>query len=222
MNRSICPLLCSDENILPFDNLTRNFISFCGSKNDDSCYSVNNLLSTVEFDIYIGKKIYTIKANFYVSTILYLLINRSMTFKELVQRLSVSEDYAGKLIIQLHKLKFIKRTGKGAKFNDDDVLSFNTNFSNTKNIILIPVLYTSTIEKYIKAMKNEAIDCKALRILKQRMTVEKNELIHLVIEGLNNKFAVTPDQVLKMIERLNGQYLSREVIDGKETYKYIG
>lgn len=100
MKSSICPFNSTKEiPNTPFTNYSHRFTDFCESKNDKMKYEINNTLSMCELSITIGEKEYIVKSNFYVSTILLSLIEKSMTFIELVQRLNSDKAYVGKLIL---------------------------------------------------------------------------------------------------------------------------
>lgn len=211
---------------LPSD-YTQKFIDFCESKKEPTPhhYYVNNEFSMCELVITIGGKEYTVKSNFYISTILLSLIEKDMTFNELVQRLDVSEQYTIQLLNILFRLKLIKKTGDDSRIEGDDVLCFNTDFRSTNKYIMIPIMLDIDpiiTKRIIENEKRESIKRCIIRNLIQSRTIEKDRLVFLVIYSLNPKFFISPNDVFKEINFLTNECISVEQFDGKEIIKYIG
>lgn len=128
---NIIPLQVTDscDKFRKFYRLTKltndlevnNYLSFC---------SLNLTFPTI-------KKAYTVRANFYTTTILLSLSENKLTFARIVELLGCDKKYVSKLIKQLHWLKLIKRIGESAALRDDDVFYINPKYKGTKKHIYI-------------------------------------------------------------------------------------
>lgn len=221
MPKYICPVHTTTNELVnsPLFDICEQFKQFCKSKKNNE-YEINSQLSICELTLkFPNSKEYTIKSNFYTSSILLALSEKELKFFEIVDLLKSDKKYISLLIKQLNELKIIKRLGESNILKDNDVFCLNPNFTSSNNVIqLVPILPKPRIDLVAKFEKEEAIKLCIIRQIKLHNRIERNQLLHVVEQILNNSFNIDQDQINCELNKIIGSYISKSIEDGKEIY----
>ncbi|KAL9935024.1 hypothetical protein V8E36_006100 [Tilletia maclaganii] len=127
------------------------------------------------------------------------------------------------------KHKILLKEPKGKDINPGDRFCFNLNFTAPLARIKIaqvvgkvetPVERKETAEKVEEERKSVTEAC-IVRIMKNRKTMEHNELLNEVIRQLSSRFVPSPSSIKKRIEALiDREYLERSE-QGRGLYNYV-
>lgn len=126
------------------------------------------------------------------------------------------------------KHRILKKSSKGKTIADDDVFTFNGEYSSKLKRVKIPLVSakeTSVVSEDIPQPVEEErrllIEAAIVRIMKARKTLQHNELIAEVTRQMNSRFCAVPAFIKKRIESLiERDYLQRGN-DDRRMYTYM-
>ena len=161
-----------------------------------------------------------------------LLFNNHNTFsfKEIKQATNIQDVELRRCLLSLYAGKFrvICKNPAGKDIADEDLFSFNEQFSSRMLRFKIPMISMKenvaersvTLER-IEEDRKSIVDTTIVRIMKARLEMDHVLLISEVTKLLAIRFPVTPQTVKKRIESLiEHEYIERDTNDIKR-YRYV-
>ena len=127
------------------------------------------------------------------------------------------------------KIRILKKSSKGKSIEDDDVFTFNDEFSSKFKRIKVPLISakeispeeTNTIPHTVEEDRRHQVEAAIVRTMKARKKINHNDLVAEVSRQLYNRFNPNPPFIKKRIESLiEREYLQRDVDDNK-VYNYL-
>eukprot|EP01098_Paradermamoeba_levis_P011094 TRINITY_DN4711_c0_g1_i1.p1 TRINITY_DN4711_c0_g1~~TRINITY_DN4711_c0_g1_i1.p1 ORF type:complete len:487 (-),score=139.06 TRINITY_DN4711_c0_g1_i1:100-1560(-) len=162
--------------------------------------------------------------------VVLLLFNNTnqLTFKELINTTGLEKKELVRVLVSLSgsKVKILAKQSKTKEVSDDDVFSFNKEFSNKLFKIKINSFQIQeTVEENQKTTegvfqdRQYQIDAALVRIMKTRKTLSHNLLVSELVNQL--KFPMKPADIKKRIESLiERDYLERDA-NNAQVYNYL-
>lgn len=191
-----------------------------------------------------------IKANFplgrkdlnvstYQMCILMLFNHRAtLSFNEIKAASQIPEPEIRRHLLSLctHKIRILKKSSKGKTIEDDDVITFNTEFDSKFKRIRIPLIAakdltcggagegdisSTMVPAAVDEDRRHMAEATVVRILKARRRIAHHDLVSEATRQLAQRFAATPPFIKQRIESLiEREYLGRDKDDLK-FYVYI-
>jgi cullin 3 len=133
------------------------------------------------------------------------------------------------------KHRILKKSSKGKGVADDDIFSFNDDFTSKLKRVRVPLVSMSMagaappgeagegshLPPSVEEDRRHLMEAAIVRIMKTRKTLEHNQLVAEVTRQLGSRFQPAPLFIKKRVESLiDREYLERDTVDRK-VYKYL-
>eukprot|EP00607_Mallomonas_marina_P008660 CAMPEP_0182424868 /NCGR_PEP_ID=MMETSP1167-20130531/11130_1 /TAXON_ID=2988 /ORGANISM="Mallomonas Sp, Strain CCMP3275" /LENGTH=285 /DNA_ID=CAMNT_0024605005 /DNA_START=1355 /DNA_END=2212 /DNA_ORIENTATION=- len=128
------------------------------------------------------------------------------------------------------KLRILKKSTKNKSISDDEVFTFNFEFSSKYRRLRIPLISAKEqgisddlcpVPSTVEEERKHLVDAAVVRIMKARKTLSHNDLLAEASKQLSFRFTPSPVMVKKRIESLlEREYLQRDKTDPR-FYNYL-
>ncbi len=186
-------------------------------------YTIGKMIIQVEFA---NNTIRDLKVNIIQGIIIYLFEDEDVqhTIESIFDRTQIPRDFIKRALhsMSCRKIKILNKTGSQEEIADNDVFTFNFNFTFPKRIVPIPCppFEERNIQAIVKEDRSFQIDATIVRIMKSRKTLEHSILISEVLTQLR-MFSPEPKLIKQRIENLiEKEYIERKA-DSVNVYSYI-
>ena len=158
--------------------------------------------------------------------------NVSLSLEYIRQACNISEEVELRrhlLSLCTSKIRILKKSSKGKGIEDDDVFTFNDEFSSKFKRIKVPLISTkevayeemANIPHTVEEDRRHQVEAAIVRTMKARKKINHNDLVAEVTRQLYNRFSPNPPFIKKRIESLiEREYLQRDPDDNK-VYNYL-
>ncbi len=186
-------------------------------------YTIGKMTIQIEFA---NNTIRDLKVNIIQGIIIYMFEEEGQehTINSIFDRTQIPRDFIKRALhsMSCRKIKILNKTGSQDEIGENDVFTFNFNFTFPKRIVPIPCppFEERNIQAIIKEDRSHQIDATIVRIMKTRKTLEHSILISEVLTQLR-MFSPESKSIKQRIENLiEKEYIERKA-GAVNVYSYI-
>lgn len=153
----------------------------------------------------------------------------SMKFREIVEATKIEQAELKRIMqsLSLAKYKILNKKPMTKEVNEEDVFSFNENFTSKARRIKLQIIAAprEKVESQMKARiyddRKPLIEAAIVRVMKAHRVMEHNKLIVEVTNQLISRFQPNPQDIKRRIESLvDREFLERKP-EQRNSYHYI-
>lgn len=212
----------------PIKNLLAPVFNYCSDKQVGNIkYRLIYLFTFCKLNIELpnGKE-YLIKTDYMTSSVILALAENNLSFTQIISLLNIPVNYLKQIIKKLNGMKLIKVIKCETNKIDDGEFSINPKFTNDKKEIIIIIdpikeMLGKTALAFKDYERKEALKCGVIRELKQKKSLQLDELVRNIVAKFHDKFDVTSKEIEETLASLDGQYVKKKMIDEKVIYTYL-